>query len=230
MASGCRCSGFSVLRVVKCIKWVYKWAKSTAAKMISQNSVLFVITSNKPQAVYKDGQHESSQKVKPKHTDCHLVVGCGIRHDPPPPPCSPLGGRPHGHKADVLTLFPSHYCTDSGTKLHCQHKRIPTTHINQRYFVFIFVQWEEVEMPRPSLFKSKGGTSWMIQLTGCLHVLCVSALGDRVWSISAFHILCGSWTHKKNVWTCLEKTTRIIPKQKSQRSLFKVTPPHVYGY
>lgn len=45
-------------------------------------------------------------------------------------PCSPLGGQPYGRKVHVLTLLPSHYGTDSGSKLHCQHKRVPLTSIS----------------------------------------------------------------------------------------------------
>ncbi len=31
-----------------------------------------------PQTVYKDGRHDSSPKVKPKHLHCPLVAGCSI--------------------------------------------------------------------------------------------------------------------------------------------------------
>lgn len=34
-----------------------------------------------PLAVYKDGRHERSLKVKPKNLNYPLVVGCGITHN-----------------------------------------------------------------------------------------------------------------------------------------------------
>lgn len=54
------------------------WTKPRAS-----NSVYMLPGSLYPtHRLYKDGQHESSHKVRPEHVDCPLVVGCGIGHKP----------------------------------------------------------------------------------------------------------------------------------------------------